>query len=274
MEFKMTTELESVLPKEILFNSEELKSELSEKLEKYNRMVVTEDGLADAKKDRAALNKLLKALDDRRIEVKRKCLKPFEAFEAQVKEIQAMIAEPISAIDAQVKAFDEVRKQGKESAIKGIYAANIGNLGGLLPIEKLWNPRWLNVTYRMEDIEKEIADAVFKVGNNLKIIRVTCGDYAAQVTDKYLQTLDMSAALAEKARLEEQAEALRKVVPQEPKVHVAPDDGIPPMEPEGEYEKVLNPVDFRVWATREQLMRLKAFLKENNIKYGRVPECQ
>ena len=51
----------------------------------------------------------------------------------------------------------------------------------------------------MEDIEKEIADAVFKVGNDLKIIRVTCGDYAAQVTDKYLQTLDMSAALAEKA---------------------------------------------------------------------------
>ena len=69
MEFKMMTVLESVLPKEILFNYEELKSELAEKLEKYNRMVVTEDGLAAAKKDRAALNKLLKALDDKRIEV-------------------------------------------------------------------------------------------------------------------------------------------------------------------------------------------------------------
>lgn len=274
MEFKMTTELESVLPKEILFNYEELKSELSEKLEKYNRMVVTEDGLAAAKKDRAALNKLLKALDDKRIEVKRELLKPFSDFEAQVKEIQAMIAKPVGVIDAQIKAFDDAKKQEKESAIKEFYAANIGNLGGLLPIEKLWNPRWLNVTYRMEDIEKEIADAVFKVGNDLKIIRVTCGDYAEQVTDKYLQTLDMSAALAEKARLEEQAESLKKVVPQEPKVHVAPNDGIPPVEPEGGFTQVLNPVDFRVWATREQLMRLKAFLKENNIKYGRVPECR
>ena len=194
MEFKMMTVLESVLPKEILFNYEELKSELAEKLEKYNRMVVTEDGLAAAKKDRAALNKLLKALDDKRIEVKRELLKPFGDFEAQVKEIQAMIAKPVGVIDAQIKAFDDAKKQEKESAIRGIYAANIGNLGELLPIERLWNPRWLNVTYRMEDIEKEIADAVFKVGNDLKIIRVTCGDYAAQVTDKYLQTLDMSAA--------------------------------------------------------------------------------
>lgn len=274
MEFKMTTELESVLPKEILFNYEELKAELSEKLEKYNRMVVTEDGLAAAKKDRAALNKLLKALDDRRIDVKREWLKPFGDFEAQVKEIQAMIAKPIGAIDAQIKAFDDAKKQEKESAIKGIYAAEIGNLGGVLPIEKLWNARWLNVTYRMEDIEKEIADAVFKVGNDLKIIRVTCGDYTEQVTDKYLQSLDMSAALAEKARLEEQADALKKAIPQEHKVHVAPDDGIPPMEPEGEYTQVLKPLDFRVWATREQIMRLKAFLKENSIKYGRVPECQ
>ena len=67
---------------------------------------------------------------------------------------------------------------------------------------------------------------------------------------------------------------MKKVVPQEPKVHVAPNDGIPPTEPEGDFTQVLNPVDFRVWATREQLMRLKAFLKENNIKYGRVPECR
>lgn len=140
MEFKMMTVLESVLPKEILFNYEELKSELSEKLEKYNRMVVTEDGLAAAKKDRAALNKLLKALDDKRIEVKRELLKPFSDFEAQVKEIQAMIAKPVGVIDAQIKAFDDAKKQEKESAIKEFYAANIGNLGGLLPIEKLWNP--------------------------------------------------------------------------------------------------------------------------------------
>lgn len=150
------------------------------------------------KKDRAALNKLLKALDDKRIEVKRELLKPFSDFEAQVKEIQAMIAKPVGVIDAQIKAFDDAKKQEKESAIKEFYAANIGNLGGLLPIEKLWNPRWLNVTYRMEDIEKEIADSVFKVGNDLKIIRVTCGDYAEQVTDKYLQSLDMSGGAVRK----------------------------------------------------------------------------
>ena len=32
----------------------------------------------------------------------------------------------------------------------------------------------------------------------------------------------------------------------------------------------LRQLDFRVWVTAEQMAKLKAFLKDNNIKFGRV----
>lgn len=270
MEFVMTTELDKALPMEITFNYDELKTELTESLKKYNDMVVTEEEISGAKKDRAALNKLHEVLNRQRIDVKKAFMKPYEAFEAKIKELQSMVMRPIGAIDGQIKAFEEVKRQEKERHISEIYAGKIGDMSEVLPLDKLWNPRWLNATYKLEDIEKEIADMVFKASNDLKIIQVTCGEYAPQVMDKYLQTMDMSAALAEKARLEDQAEALKKVVPMEHKVYVAPNDGILPMEPEGEYTQVLSYIDFRVWATHEQLMLLKAFLKDNKIKYGRV----
>ena len=75
MEFLIKTDL-SVMPEKIDFNFDEMKTELSEKLEKYNALVVTEDSIKDAKSDRANLNKLKTAIDDKRKEIKKLCLAP------------------------------------------------------------------------------------------------------------------------------------------------------------------------------------------------------
>ena len=64
MELKMN---EYQLPEQILFNYEELKAELTEKVQHYETLVYTDDQIKEAKADRAALNKLKKALSDERI---------------------------------------------------------------------------------------------------------------------------------------------------------------------------------------------------------------
>src|SRR5574344_298476 len=103
MELIMTTDLEKSLPQKIDFNYEAIKAELSEKLERYNSLVVTEDSVSAAKKDKAALNKLKTALEDRRKEVKKDCLRPYEEFEQKIKELVGMIDAPVLAIDGQIK---------------------------------------------------------------------------------------------------------------------------------------------------------------------------
>ena len=56
-------------PEVIQFNYEELKAEITSKVEMYKNLVYTgSDQIKDAKADRAALNKLIKAMSDETID--------------------------------------------------------------------------------------------------------------------------------------------------------------------------------------------------------------
>ena len=120
MEFKIITDL-SVLPQVIETNSEELKAWLTEKVKSYNALVVTPDTIKAAKDDKAALNKLRTALEERRKEVKKQCMAPYEDFERKYKELLALIDAPIASIDTQIKALDEQEQQEKYNRLKDYF---------------------------------------------------------------------------------------------------------------------------------------------------------
>lgn len=69
MELTITTDLKSI-PTDIDFNFEELKSELADNLTYYNNLVIAdESGIKAAKSDKAKLNKLAEAIDNKRKEM-------------------------------------------------------------------------------------------------------------------------------------------------------------------------------------------------------------
>ena len=80
MELKVA---EVQLPEAILFNYDELKKELTEKVKTYETMAYTDDQIKDAKADRANLNKLKKALNDERIRREKEYMQPFNEFKAK-----------------------------------------------------------------------------------------------------------------------------------------------------------------------------------------------
>ena len=82
MELKVN---EYQLPEQILFNYEELKAELTEKVQHYETLVYTDDQIKEAKADRATLNKLKKALSDERIRREREYMQPFNSIHRRVK---------------------------------------------------------------------------------------------------------------------------------------------------------------------------------------------
>ena len=63
-------------------NFEELKAALKQELAVYKSIVYTPDAIKDAKKDKAELNKLRKAIEDRRKEIKNIILEPYAIVEA------------------------------------------------------------------------------------------------------------------------------------------------------------------------------------------------
>lgn len=229
MELILNTNLETAIPAVIDWNHEALKTELSERLAHYNNLVVTEDAIKDAKADRAKLNKLRTAFDDKRKEVKKACLKPYEDFEKKAKEIIALIDQPIAAIDTQTKAFDEIQRTEKLGTLTAFYTANIGELREVLPLEKVLPAKWENKGETIISITQQMLATIQRVKNEIGIIKAMKLDFEQNVLDVYLRTLDMSAALAEKTRMEEQAERLKKLAeaqkPTEPAPLVATCEG-------------------------------------------------
>lgn len=284
MQLVIYTPKEGDFIQEITFNHEEIKAELAQRLEKYNNLVYSEKEIKSAKADRATLNKFKEAIESRRKEIKKSCLQPYEKFEAQIKEIVAMIDKPILAIDTQVKTYEQIIKDEKLQGIKQYFTDHVGYLAELVPFDSVYNPRWMNVTYKEADIYKEITDLFIKVEADLKVIADLQSEYELQMKDAYLKNFDLSAALSEKKRLEEQAarlaehkrqqEAARADVPPAPapKPASAPDVELKPREPEcSAPSQDIRQIDFRVWANPVQLQALAQFMRESGIKYGKVP---
>jgi hypothetical protein len=271
---------ESDLIQAIEFNHEDIKAELAIQLKKYDNLVYSESNIKEAKNDRSTLNKFKDAIETRRKEIKKACLKPYEDFESKIKEIVAMIDKPILAIDTQVKTFEQLKKDEKLDGIKQVYADRVGDLAQLVPFDKIYNPRWLNATYKGTEIEKEIIDLFARIDNDLRVIDELQSEYDLQIKDAYLKNYDLTAALQEKTRLEEQAAKMaeykrienEKHIQMKPAQHeieaprIKPD---PAPEPPKQ-EPAVYQLDFRVWGTREQLSGLQNYLRTNGLKYGKV----
>jgi len=293
MEFKLINpQSENGFIQNIEFNFDELKNQISENLEKYNNLVYTEDSIKEAKEDRAKLNKFKEAIDNKRKEIKNLCLKPYNEFEAKIKELTGLIDKPILAIDTQVKNFENEQKELKRVDINTFYADVVGDLKELLPLEKIFNPKWLNSTTKFSEIEKELVEIIGKVNGNLAIIRdfKLEPEVELQLIDKYLQTLDFASAMAEKTRLENlktklenrnvQAEILTEndtdvqIVQPEPELmknEQEPAQELTEIKPETvkTYYR-----EFWVEGTKEQLLNLAEYMENNNIRYGGIEQCQ
>lgn len=276
MEFEMVTDMET-FPKTIDFNFEALKAGLAERLELYRGLVVTEDGIKTAKEDRAKLNKLREALEAKRKEVKKECMLPYTSFEAKVKELVGLIDQPIAAIDGQLKAFEDQRRAEKRRAVLEIYDETIGELRTLLPFERLWQDAWYNTGVSVKKIREAIVAVEAKAASDLEALATVESEFAEAVKLKYLETLDLNAALLERARLRERAKHLREyeelragdaAKQQEPE---RTQENAPQMpEASAEPQEAVYLLRFECQITMEQAAELSAWLKARNISYRRI----
>ena len=146
MEFNLSTDIKQSIPNAIVFNFEELKAELSEKIKPYETLAVTEDDLKSAKSDKATLNKLKKALNDKKVEVKKEYISPLENFEKQVKELVEIIDKGVNNIDTQVKDFEKKEVDEKLKEIASFYVEEFPDYYEVLKLEKVIPNKWQNKT--------------------------------------------------------------------------------------------------------------------------------
>ena len=192
------------IPEQITFNYEELKAELTEKASMYETLVYTDDQIKEAKADKAALNKLKKALNDERIRRGKEYMQPFNDFKAKINEIIGIIDKPVGVIDRQVKEYEEKQKQEKMEQIRALWSEM--DVPDGLTFENVFVDRMLNVSYNMAHVKQKMLDDISRFNRDIATLS-DLPEFGFEAVEVYKSTLDVNKAITEAKRMSEMAKA-------------------------------------------------------------------
>ena len=192
--------------------------------------------------------------------------------------IIALVEEPAELIDKQVKEYEEGQKRQKLAAINDLFEKK-----GFQPwvtLERIMNPKWLNKTYTIKQIDADLTTIQHKIGEDILLINGQKEGMQAALSE-YKRSMDVSASIAaaqrymEAKRAEEEltqamnaepvqadTEPMRDPVPA-PKPAPLPEvyqDGSP----------VRKELMFKVLVTREEMQKLNRFLLDNHYTFRQI----
>lgn len=294
LELKITSPSPEGFVKEILWNADEISEEIEKKVGYYKSLVYTDEQIVEAKKDRAALNKFIDALKAKDSEIKKLCLAPYDAFHARMQQLIKQVEEPAELIDKQVKAFEEDQKRQKHDAIEELFKSK-----GFQPwvkLDRIWNPKWLNKSYSLKQIDADMNSIMYKIGEDIFLINKQ-GDGVQAALSEYKRTLNVRAAVsaAEKYIEARNAEAeLKKSVAQVVGIDDAneqipgqvslsevltehtearkPAATLPKAKELSDTVPMRKEIFFKVYVSREELAVINEFLKINGIIFRQIKE--
>jgi hypothetical protein len=193
-------------------NFEDIKTNLVNQMEIYKELEVTESNKTERKKDIATLRKISKAVSDKRIEVKKECLKPYVEFEEKANQLIQIINEPINIIDNQVKEFEEKQRLEKKEEINKIYNELIGELEENVPLSSIYDDKWENVATSIKSIRSDMSNKIETIQKDVMVIKGMVSDKTQDALDNYWNDLDLSRAIS---TINSYEEYKRKIIAQQ-----------------------------------------------------------
>ena len=243
-------------------NFAECEAALTEVMEPYKTMVVTEDGIAAAKNDRASIRKVAGRIDEMRKTVKKAYSEPLKAFEDKCKALVAICDEGSANLDGQIKEFEERERAEKIDCLHQFYLDNTDeDERAFCPWEYISKKEWGNKTYSIDAAEEDILDAVSKMRSDLNAVREYGEGDTPYLLDVYRETHDIGTVIRKASEIK----ALRE---QEASRKSEEDANLTILGAEDDEPRVT--VVFKVECTKTQLAALGQYMKKNGIQYGRA----
>lgn len=186
-------------------NFQELKQALEQQLEVYKSLAYSQDSVKAAKKDKAMLNKLKKAIDDKRKEIKKIYMQPYTVVEAQAKELIALIDEPLALIAGFIAREEAEEKEARRNDIAAYFYQNAAALGDLAESifvnPAFYDPKWENKSTTVKAYQSAIMEKINATAIDISTIRATGGKHTAALLERYLQTFSTNGLAEYKASL-------------------------------------------------------------------------
>lgn len=258
------------------------------------------DNPGAAKADKAILTKVKDTISDKRKEVIAKWNEPLNAFLDEMKGLEKDVSNAYDGLNDIVKQAEKAEKEKKRKEIEN-YWHTLGV--SIVTLDKIFNPRWLNKTFSMTDVMKEVEQKVEKIMNDLAMINLTKDEDTEILRSFYLETLDFDAALEkskqlkanrEKLRVETEKENAEKITKTEENSEIQSKNAENTQKTAENAEKIAEIAEkteengektaelksnqaendlsiyryrIEVSGTREQLLALRAYIDKNKISY-------
>lgn len=182
-------------PGVIDLNFDEIEKALDERLAEYKGAVFTEKSKTIAKKEVANLRKLKAEFEDARKSVKREWMKPYDVFEARMKQLTIKIDEPINLINEQIEEFERQRREARRVRIKEIYNDLIGDMSEYCELGRIYEPKWENATTTEKMIKESISSAVESARTAVRAISGMQSEAVGKALDIYRESYDMAKSI-------------------------------------------------------------------------------
>ena len=203
--FEVITDL-TVIPQKIDFNAEEIKNALTEATKLYKGLVLTEEAVPDAKKRIANWRKVREFMENERKRLKKECLAPYEAFEAEYKDVLSVLDTAITEIDVQVKDFDENEKANKKHEIVKWFMDETLDNALTIALDKIFDTKWLNKSISLEIVFTELKGKIDAILTDYDAIQSMTDDPNTLfiMEEAFAKDYSLSEAVQAKARYEQE----------------------------------------------------------------------
>ena len=146
-----------------------------------------------AKTDKAFLTHVKDTIASKRKEITAKWNEPLNAFMDEMKGLESAVTEAYNGLNSIVKEAETKEKDEKKKQIEN-YWKTLGIT--IVNLDRIFNPKWLNKTFKMENIMLEVEASVEKIQNELTTIKSMQSEDSEILQAFYLETLDLNATLA------------------------------------------------------------------------------
>lgn len=238
-EQKLELKVENLTLGELTTNALKIKEEIKNKLEDYKAENYDINSIDKAKEDKAMLNRTAKKLND---------------------EI--------------VKEVENKDKEEKKRAILVIFESEVKELKDVLKFEKIFDERYLNKTFKIEDVEKDLISKLDKIRNDLITISELHSKYEIELKNDYLNNFDLGMIIRKNSELIQREEALKSQTEETKKViEEQKEEKMQEMAEtivEVKEEEPVLTFTLKITGKKNQLVALRKFIENNGMSYEKV----
>lgn len=198
-------------PGKVTWNFEEIKQNLESSLVTFQNTIYNDETIKSAKSDLAYLRSLSKSIEDRRKEIKAKCLEAYDPIESQAKELVALINQPVNAINMQVQDYENHRKEKVRAEIGAYWIQQAVQIPEDLrekAIGKIYDSRWENATATKKSWKDGIDNGIKEIVSSIDTIKSFGSEFESDAMAVFAVNLSLQDAIKKMNELKAQKERI------------------------------------------------------------------